>query len=119
MPFDAPVVAGLAQEIQHFLPVKIARIYQPYPDEFHFSCYGGGETFALLFSLNPQYARFHLVPDNRNDSTVVSSFCLLLRKYFSGSRLTTIQALPFERLIKLTFEIYDPISDLNLNHIWV
>lgn len=119
MPIDAPVVQCLVHEIQQLLPVKIARIYQTAHDEFRFSCYGGGDEFALLFSLNPQYSRFHSVPDSRENTPNVSSFCLLLRKYFSGSRLIALEAIPFERIIKFTFETFDPIVGLGQKVIWL
>lgn len=119
MPFDAPVVACLAQEIHRLLPVKIDKIYQPLKDEFIFSCYGGGEAFKLLISLNPQYARFHRCEDGKVNPLQPSSFCMLLRKYFGGSKLIDIQAVPFERILKLSFEVYDPLEGLSQKYIWV
>lgn len=119
MPFDAPVVACLAQEIQRLLPVKIDKIHQPERDEFIFGCYGSGESFKILISLNPQYARFHITRTNQPNPIQPSSFCMLLRKYFSGSKLIKIDAVPFERIIKLTFEVYDPVDGLSRKYIWV
>jgi len=119
MPFDAPVVACLAQEIDRLLPVKIDKIYQPLKDEFLFSCYGGGEAFKLLISLNPKYARFHRCDDTKVNPLQPSSFCMLLRKYFGGSKLTAIQAIPFERILKLSFEVYDPLEGLSQKYIWI
>ncbi len=119
MPFDAPVVACLAQEIHRLLPVKIDKIYQPLKDEFLFSCYGGGEAFKLLISLNPQYARFHRCDEGKANPLQPSPFCMLLRKYFGGSKLTAVHAVPFERILKLAFEVYDPVEGLSQKYIWV
>lgn len=113
MPFDAPVVAGLANELQDVLPVKIDKIYQPARDEFIFGCYGGGQSYKLLISLNSQFARFHFTNQSKSNPAQPSSFCMLLRKHFGGSKLVRAIGIPFERILKLTFEVYDPVTGLS------
>jgi predicted ribosome quality control (RQC) complex YloA/Tae2 family protein len=119
MPIDALVIAGLAQEITGYLPVKIDKIHQPYPDEFLFSCFGGGASFKLLFALNAQYGRFQLYQGNKNNPLTPSSFCMLLRKHFGGAKLIGIAAVPFERIAHFTFEGYDPLIGLTQKNIWL
>ncbi|HYH05364.1 MAG TPA: NFACT family protein [Bacillota bacterium] len=113
MPLDAPVIACLALEINRLLPVKIDKIHQPYPDEFLFSCYGGGDSFKILMSLNAQFGRFHLSPSPKNNPLTPSAFCMLLRKHFGGAKLIRVEAVPFERIARFTFEGYDPYSGLS------
>ena len=113
MPLDAPVIACLAMEINRLLPVKIDKIHQPYPDEFLFSCYGGGDSFKILMSLNAQFGRFHLCTSPKNNPLTPSPFCMLLRKHFGGAKLIRVEAVPFERIARFTFEGYDPYSGLS------
>lgn len=113
MPLDAPVIACLAMEINRLLPVKIDKIHQPYPDEFLFSCYGGGDSFKILMSLNAQFGRFHLCNTPKNNPLTPSPFCMLLRKHFGGAKLIRVEAVPFERIARFTFEGYDPYSGLS------
>jgi predicted ribosome quality control (RQC) complex YloA/Tae2 family protein len=119
MPIDAPVIAGLATEITTYLPVKIDKIHQPYPDEFFFSCFGGGASFKLLFSLNAQYGRFQLYSGAKSNPLSPSSFCMLLRKHFGGAKLINVAAVPFERIARFTFEGYDPLTGLTQKNIWL
>lgn len=119
MPFDAPVVACLIQELQKLLPVKIDKIHQPYPDEFLFSCFGNGESFKLLISLNSKFARIHTFYENKQNPCQPSSFCMLLRKHFSGSKLVSVMVVPFERIIKLSFDVYDQLEGLSQKHLWI
>jgi predicted ribosome quality control (RQC) complex YloA/Tae2 family protein len=119
MPLDAPVIACLTLEIARRLPVKIDKIHQPYPDEFLFSCYGGGDSFKLLFCLNAQYGRFHTFDSGKINPPAPTSFCMLLRKHCGGAKLTKVTAVPFERIACFTFEGYDPFHGLTQKHIWL
>ncbi len=111
MPLDAPLFAAVAAEINSLLPVKIDRIHQPYAAEFIFSCYGKGQSFKLLCSLHQRYARLHLYEGVIENPTNLTSFGALLRKHFSGSKLIDITATPFERILRLTFEVYqEPVG---------
>lgn len=107
MPLDAPLFAAIAAEINTLLPVKIYRIHQPHPEEFILSCYGMGQSFNLLCSLNSRYAHLGIYEGITEKSTIATPFYLQLRKCFSGSKLVNIAAVPFERIIRLTFEVYE------------
>ena len=119
MPIDAPVIARIAQEIKTKLPLKVDKIYQPYADEFYFSAYGNGESLKILISLNAQYGRIHFFEGEREIPFTPSAFCILLRKHFGNAKLVAVEAVPFERIIKLTFEAYDQLTGLNEKLIWV
>ncbi len=112
MPIDAPVIAQISIELSRYLPVRINLIDQTFADEFILSGYGSGTDFNLLISLNSGYGRFHLVdPNSRIDLKEVPApptiFGASMRKRFSGSKLIAIESVPFERIIKLTFEVYE------------
>jgi predicted ribosome quality control (RQC) complex YloA/Tae2 family protein len=108
MPMDAPVIAQISKELTSCLPVRIDQIFQTFSDEFLLCGYGSGTDFKLLISLNAQYGRFHLVAPDKDNLPTLTPFCILLRKHFSGSKLITIEAVPFERISKFTFEVYEP-----------
>lgn len=110
MPLDAPLFAAVAAELNTLLPVKIDRIHQPQPEEFILSCYGMGQSFKLLCSLHSRYARLSLYEGIAEKSAIATPFYLQLRKYFTGSKLVDITAVPFERIIRLTFEVYEEPS---------
>lgn len=107
MPLDAPLFAAVAAEINPLLPVKIDRIHQPYAEDFILSCFGMGQSFKLLCSLHHRYARLHLYEGAIENHTNITPFGALLRRYFNGSKLINIAAVPFERILRLTFEVYE------------
>lgn len=117
MPVDAPAVAQISRELNNYLPVRIAQIFQPYPEEFLFCGYGSGEDFKLLISLDARYGRFHLFEGFKDCSSVPTPFGTLLRKHFSGSKLIAFCAVPFERITKLTFEVYEAATGLTKKEI--
>lgn len=119
MPIDAPVIAGLVQELKKILPVKVDKIFQPFPDEIIFYCFGSGVTYKLLISLNSQFARINLLEGTHENPSQSPAFCMLLRKHFSGSKIIAIDVVPFERICRLTFEVYDPMIGLTKKHIWL
>ena len=119
MPIDAPIIAVLAQEISQKLPLKIDRIHQPYPDEFLFSGYGSGESLKLLISLHAQFGRIHFFEGTRVNPLNPSAFSMLLRKHFGGAKLINCEAIPFERILKLTFEGYDPYVGISKKNLWI
>lgn len=112
MPLDAPVIAALAGEINRLLPVRVDRIHQPRQDEFILSCFGKGRPFELLCSMHPRFARIQLFEDPLEDPATPSPFCMLLRKHFGGSKLVSVASVPFERIVELTFEVYEELSGL-------
>jgi len=120
MPMDAPAVALISKELNHYLPVRIDQIYQPFSDEILFCGYGSGSDFKLLISLNASFGRFHLISElSKENLPVPGSFCHLLRKYFSSSKLIAIEAVPFERISKFTFEVYNETSGITKRYLLV
>lgn len=124
MPIDAPVIAQICTELSRHLPVRINQIDQTFADEFILSGYGSGTDFNLLISLNAGYGRFHLVnPNTRVNSREVqvspTLFGASLRKRFSSSKLVSIEAIPFERIIKLTFEVYEPTLGIIKRYLFI
>lgn len=119
MPIDAPAIGCLSRELKHYLPVKIDKIWQPYPDEFIFSCFGSGASFKLLLSVHPQFGRFHLFSGTRENPINPSAFCMLLRKHLGGAKLVTVDAVPFERVARFSFETYEPIEGLSKKLIYL
>ncbi|HBF37994.1 MAG TPA: hypothetical protein DDW50_11800 [Firmicutes bacterium] len=124
MPIDAPVIAQISIELTHHLPVRINQIYQTFADEFLLCGYGSGSDFNLVISLNAGYGRFHLIdPRSRTDcrETLPSPtiFGASLRKRFSSSKLVAIDAVPFERIVKLTFEVYEQTIGITSRYLMV
>lgn len=112
MPLDAPLFAAIAAEIKPLLPVKIERILQPQPEEFVLSCYGMGRSFRLLCSLHSRYARLSLYESTAEKSSIATPFYMQLRRHFNGSKLIDIVPVPFERIIRLTFQVYEEPAGL-------
>jgi predicted ribosome quality control (RQC) complex YloA/Tae2 family protein len=113
MPMDAPAVAQISIELNRYLPVRIDHIFQPFTDEFILCGYGSGTDFKLFISLNAGYGRFHLLETIPKENLPAPTiFLASLKRHFSGAKLTAVAAVPFERIVKFTFEAYEPGSGI-------
>src|SRR5579862_9160633 len=86
MPFDALAAAAIADELRTTLVGgRVQHIVQPSELSVGLSVYARGETYWLLLSADPSFARVHLVEGKlAKGFPTPSSFVMLLRKYLEG-----------------------------------
>ncbi|MCL2555595.1 MAG: NFACT family protein [Firmicutes bacterium] len=99
MPQDALTYSFLVNELDLILKgSKIDKITMPFKDEIILSFRHRGKNFFLLISLG-QYARLHLIKENKPSPPTPFSFCMHLRKNIGGGIIESISQEPFERII--------------------
>lgn len=113
MPFDGLTIRALSHELnQELQNARIDKIYQPEKDEIVFSIRTLAKgTVKLVLSANSRWARMHLSTDKRPNPTHPPSFCMLLRKYLEGGKITEIRQVDFERIVHITIEALDEFRD--------
>ena len=113
MAFDASVVKCFVNEAnQKLLNAKIDKIHQPQKDELVFSLRSSTGNIKLHISANPNYPRIHLTNSKFDNPEVAPMFCMLLRKHLVSYKITSITQYDFERIVVMTLEGYDELSDL-------
>ena len=104
MPQDAFHLRRLATELNTFLSGgKINRIAQIDKDEVDFVVYTGEKTVKLVLSTNASNARVCLTNTDKEPLPTPPSFCMLLRKHLQGAKITSIEQVAFERILKICF----------------
>ena len=112
MAFDAFFLKAVLREIrEEALGARVEKIHQPARDTviFHLRCKEGRQK--LLISANPSSGRMHFTYASPENPEQPPMFCMLLRKHFSGARLTEITQPPMERLAELRFDCIDEMGD--------
>ena len=109
MPLDAvclqAVVAELAPQITGS---RIEKIQQPARDQVVLLLRGNRR---LLLSAGGGQPRLHLTELPRDNPAQPPMFCMLLRKYFSGGIIESIQQAPLERVVTLTVSAADELGE--------
>ncbi|HLR14893.1 MAG TPA: NFACT RNA binding domain-containing protein [Bacillota bacterium] len=104
MPFDGVVTKAVTEELhEQLVEGRITKIHQPTDTELVLTVRNNRKNHALLFSIHPTYARFHITSDVFQNPAEPPMFCMHMRKYIQGGFIEDIQQDALERVI--TFHI--------------
>ena len=112
-PFDAlSMRAILAEAKPVLLNRRVEKIQQISRDEVVISLRSKAGTSHLLVSAQASFGRICLVLTPATPrSTNPPPFCQLLRKHLSGATLISMEQLPGERIVDLTFDCVDELGN--------
>ncbi len=89
--------------LQEFSPVltggAIQKIHQPQPFTLSFDIRVPGESFILLISVEPRFARLHLATKKLENPQTPLGFCQYLRSHLEGGRIESIRQEPGDRIV--------------------
>lgn len=120
MPFDGIVTRAVTHELQQKLVNgRITKIHQPTETELVFTVRNKRTNFALLFSIHPNYARFHITEDTYQNPEAPPMFCMHLRKYLLGGFIHRIEQDGMERIVTFDIQARDEIGDTTHKNIVV
>ncbi len=110
MAFDAGMLACTVHEIRTCaLGGRIERVMQPERDEIilQIRSFAGGRRLLINAGANPRIGFTELTKENPAQAPM---FCMLLRKFLTGARLSDIVQMGFERVVTLTFDTRDEMG---------
>ncbi len=111
MAFDAGMLACTLSELRKTaLGARIEKVYQPERDEILLqmrSFEGGKRLLINAGSSNPRIGFTSISKENPQNPPM---FCMLLRKYLQGAKLTEISQAPFDRVAFLGFDTRDEMG---------
>lgn len=110
MAFDAGMLACMVHEIRESaLGGRIERVMQPERDEIilQIRSFAGGRRLLINAGANPRIGFTGLSRENPQQAPM---FCMLLRKYLTGAKLSDITQNGFERAVTLTFDTRDEMG---------
>ena len=110
--------AFLDENIDFLIGGRLQKIQQPTRRDFILSLRNQGESRKLYININPSvYHIAFMTPDGEKRRNIVipkqpPMFCMLLRKYLEGARISDALTIENERILELHFETYDELSQM-------
>ena len=112
MPMDGLTLGFMARELREALQDgRVEKVSQPEKDMLVLVIRTQGKNHKLLLSAAPSFARAHLTGANYQNPADAPMFCMLMRKHLQGGRLTGLEQLGGDRVLKLTIENKDELGD--------
>ncbi len=113
MAFDGFITKSVVNELKNnLISGKITKIYQPTKDELIMGIYSNNNKYYLNICINSANCRINLTSNKKTNPINPTSFCMLLRKHLSGSKIINIETLGLDRLITITFECCTELNDI-------
>ena len=111
MAFDACMMRAQLSEIRAKFPeAKIEKVLQPRNDEIDLIIHHAGASKRLVFNVGPNAPRLQLSDIAKENPLKAPMFCMLLRKYFGGARITGVTQPGFDRIARFTVSCYDDMG---------
>lgn len=116
MALDAATLALCARELSvRLADARIDKIFEPTRDEVVLNLRTRTDNPRLLLSARSGSARACLTEETFENPQTPPSFCMLLRKHFTGGRLLAVRTLPDERILFLDFQCTNEMGDTVVN----
>ncbi len=114
MAFDGITTRILVNEFNKTLiGSRVEKIYVPSRNELWLLLHTPDrKSVKLLISVDANNCRFHLSNESRNNPEQAPQFCMILRKYLAGGRLTKVTQVGLDRIVKFSFENINDFGDL-------
>ncbi len=112
MALDAALLELTARELkQRLADARIDKIFEPTHDEVVLHLRTRTENHRLLVSARSGSARVCITQETFENPAAPPSFCMLLRKHFSGGRLVDVRVIPGERIAFFDFACTNEMGD--------
>ena len=118
MAFDACMMRAVLSEFRAEFPeAKIEKVLQPRVDEIDMLIHYGRSSRRLVFNVGPNAPRLQTSDIAKENPKEAPMFCMLLRKYFVGGRITAVDQPGFDRIADFTVSCYDDMGFPTERHI--
>lgn len=111
MALDGIIFYKIKEELKFLETGKINKIQEASDSEFIFTIRRNKENYKLLISLCANYPRVHLTYENYTFPPEPKSFTMLLRKYFEGAQITSIDTHETDRILIISCSKYNEMGD--------
>lgn len=111
MAFDAGMVLAIARELaKKTVGARVEKVHQPERDEISLILHNTRENLRLTVSASPNNPRIHLSTQIKENPSAPPTFCIMLRKYLTGAKISAVRTIGFERIIFIDFESRDELG---------
>ncbi len=113
MAFDGFITKSVITELKNtIIGAKVNKVYEPTRNDVVLSLYNNGNNYLLDLCANPEFCRICLTSHTKQNPQNAYNFCMLLRKYLVGGKITKISNYDLERTVEIQFECYNDLNDL-------
>ena len=104
------------ENIDFFIGARLQKIQQPTRRDFIFQLRNNSESRKLYININPQFYHIAFISKTTEEqrNLVIPKqppmFCMLLRKYLEGCKISDALTIENERILELHFETMDEFS---------
>lgn len=118
MALDAATLVLCAKELHHtLLDARIDKIFEPTRDEVVLNMRTRTDNYKLFLSARSGSARVCLTTEVFENPQTPPSFCMLLRKHYTGGKLIDVRTIADERIVFLDFQCTNEMGDTVVNTI--
>ncbi len=111
MAFDACMMRAVLSEFRSaFLDAKVEKVLQPANDEIDLAIHSGRSSQRLVFNVGPNVPRLSLSNKQKENPLKAPMFCMLLRKYFTGAHIISVEQPALDRIAKFKLSCYDEMG---------
>ena len=108
MAMDGVMLSFAVREMQEkLLSGRIDKVNQPESDMLLLAVRSPGSNHKLLLCASPSYARVHTTQETYQNPIDAPMFCMLMRKFLGGGRITDIRQLNGDRVLYMAVENRD------------
>lgn len=117
MALDAVAIKALVDELQCLVNGRIDKVHQPERDEIVIHVRTYENHFKLVASASSAHPRIHLTSHTKKNPKTAPLFCMLLRKHIGSGKITAVEQIGFERIVRIAVESYDELGDLTTKYL--
>ncbi len=111
MPMDGLTLGFIARELKDALmDGRVEKVSQPEKDMLLLLIRAQGKNQKVLLSAAPSFPRAHLTKQNYANPPEAPMFCMLLRKHLTGGRITQLEQLNGDRILRIVIESKDELG---------
>ena len=112
MPFDGAFTHIVINELKNAVGCRVEKIYQPCDSRLIIHLSKRDFSPILNISVGGGGQRIYFTSTKPENPINAPMFCMLCRKYFSSSKLVSVEQKGLDRVVILSFEAYDEMGDI-------
>jgi len=111
MTIDGLTLSACVKELDEMLiGAKVDKIFQPLKEEIVLGLRTKAENKRLLISLSAGECRVNITKYPKTNPAKPPTFCMFLRKHLQSARITKIEQVGLERIVKIYFDSKDELG---------
>lgn len=114
MAFDGIVSNSIVKELSPIIGSKIDKIYNPDKNTIVLGLYAQGFHYALNICIDAHNCRINLTTHSKPNPLVAPNFCMLLRKYLIGGKISNIYIKGLERIVYIDIETINEFNEIEI-----